>query len=89
MTMRFSFATTRAARRRVGRDDASDARAAVGLFFERKSERPPVGLASDVVVNTSEGDLLEPPRGSRAQVSLGGTSMAVWLGSANSSRGWG
>src|SRR3712207_8418598 len=36
----------------------------------RSPPRPPVGLAGDVVVDVREAEALEPPRGSRAHVSL-------------------
>ena len=60
----------RAARRSVGTCDASDARAAVGFSLERKPEGAPVGLTGDVVVDADEAEVFEPPRGSRARVSL-------------------
>ena len=48
-----------------------DAGVATARAFERQSGRAPVGFARGVVMNLGEADALEPPRGSRAQVSLG------------------
>src|SRR5262249_29839231 len=56
--------------RYVGARVGADAGAGRTLPFERQPEGAPVGLAGRVVVDASEADALEPPRGSRAHVSL-------------------
>ena len=59
-----------AGRRDVAADEIADYRNMGVLALTRKTRRQPVGLSSDVMVNLRETEALEPPRGSRAQVSL-------------------
>jgi hypothetical protein len=54
----------------VGERQVSDYWEVGVLPFTRKTRRQPIGLSGDVMENVRESEALEPPRGSRAQVSL-------------------
>jgi len=54
----------------VGARMCADAGGAIAETSDRESERAPVGLAGDIVVDVSETETFEPRRGSWRQVSL-------------------
>lgn len=60
----------RAACRNVPASEVADYGDVGMLPLTREARRQPVGLSGDVLVNVGEPEALEPPRGSRAQVSL-------------------
>jgi hypothetical protein len=66
----FAEPVAKAAERDVGAHTCAHAGSAVTETFDRESERAPVGLAGDIVVDVFETEAFEPRRGSWRQVSL-------------------